>query len=433
MDNRKPLDFQLFYTIENYELDKKKNQANIIRLVKDGADLAATQNDKTAMELLTIKKLWPCITEITKIKKQIEDDSYKYGLVLLEAVNQGQYEAVKALCEAGTKQTWYYNKSKEHNYCMHVVVKNGYVDILRLLIKHGGDVTATNGAKEGLGQTALELACSLKHWESAEILLENQKISFTHESFVAFQKAFKAKKFDIADGIIRAVGGPNIINAKNDGNTILHNIVKQWTRLGNNSDLLLHFVLSHGIKQKKLNHDNKTAIELASELALSPKTNTNERWRCVKLLIHAHEKLKSNDIIDMHLEKVLQNAIKGQNFIIVQLLLQKGVPCNASSMEMGNIALHLAVKAQNPKILELLLMHGADPSILNKDGINTMDFAKKIKAEAFFQELNSHLDSETLEDLPSVTTVGIFQPARPATDSQLIKASFLSNAQAKRY
>lgn len=433
MDNRTILDFQLFHFIENYELDEIKSQKNIIKLVRDGADLAATDNGKTPMELLAKKDLWPIIIAIAKIKKRTTNDPYRFDAVLLDAVSDNQYEAVKALCEADAKQTWYFDKATTHNYCLHASVKNNHPQILRLLKQHGGNVHKTNGITQ-LGFTPLELACDLKHWECAGILLEKQHIPFTLGSFDAFKKAFKAKKFNIADGVIRAAGGPNVLNPENDGNTILHSVITQWPRLGDGADLILDYVLRHGLKQKTLNHKNQTAIELASKLALSSGINKTERWRCIKLLIDAMGDLKPKDIINFHLEKVLQNAVKDQNFAIVQLLLLKGVPCTESNMEIGNIALHWAVKTKNSKILNLLLEYGADPALPYRDGTNTLDFAKKINDAECLLEFDKHIDFEVMDEMPSVTKVGLFQPTQPVTDKKVIKTpSMLNSSAVKRF
>lgn len=107
-----------------------------------------------------------------------------------------------------------------------------------------------------------------------------------------------------------------------------------------------------------------------------------ENFDCVKILLEAGAKATS------HL--ALSFAIRTQRADIVQLLLEHRAPLGTQSdietwnQEMewptgfGSNPLHQTVIVGSPKILDMLLRHGADPNI-RIEGISALDLAKSMK------------------------------------------------------
>jgi ankyrin repeat protein len=59
---------------------------------------------------------------------------------------------------------------------------------------------------------------------------------------------------------------------------------------------------------------------------------------------------------------------------IVALLIQHGADVNARSTELGFVPLH---EATGSRVIELLLIHGADPSITNNRGLTPLQYMMK--------------------------------------------------------
>eukprot|EP00833_Pecoramyces_ruminatium_P000789 jgi/Orpsp1_1/1174821/evm.model.c7180000051561.2 len=82
---------------------------------------------------------------------------------------------------------------------------------------------------------------------------------------------------------------------------------------------------------------------------------------------------------------------KGENALIlatkcicrncVQLLLENGINDVNHQDYRGNTALHYAVGVKDRKIVDMLLANGADVSIKNNEGLDTIQFAKKLRQD----------------------------------------------------
>ena len=122
-----------------------------------------------------------------------------------------------------------------------------------------------------------------------------------------------------------------------------------------------------------------TAAEPANRVRALDLACLYENYDCVKILLEAGAKATS------HL--ALSFGIRAQRADIVQLLLEHGAPFGRQSdIEMwnqemewptgfGSSPLHQAVIVGSPKILDILLRHGADPKI-RIEGISALDLAK---------------------------------------------------------
>lgn len=69
-------------------------------------------------------------------------------------------------------------------------------------------------------------------------------------------------------------------------------------------------------------------------------------------------------------------------------LLEHGADPNSLYPETGNSALHYAARhGANAKVVDLLLKHGADPSLKNKDGLTAIEIAQQAKKPRVVEQL----------------------------------------------
>jgi ankyrin repeat protein len=384
----------LFTAIQNKKID------NIKSLIEKGADLASQNNEKqTPIQYARSLSRWECIEAIANCKKTDEKDTYYYNDALIIAAHINRYDTVKSLLKAGASTTWMIAGTEDRP--LHCAVTNKNTEMIKLLLEHSADPSQTNKA----GQTPITLACTLGYWACTDIFVQVKlpKFQDSAQAGLAFIDAVKAGKLTLARALFDA-GISTTEQTQTDGNTCLHWVVKQWAKLKNNAEML-HFVLEHGGSQTTQNNDNKTPIELGSELGY---------WDCVQLLLEFGKNDRDNKqkIIELHYEHALIHAIKQGNYAITKLLLENNAPCGRWNSEMGNIALYWAVKNNNSisDMVSLLLKHGADPNIKNKKAETTYDLAKQLGHTACLKRLqasNSGIQPSPICSLLKLLSTGL--------------------------
>lgn len=338
----------IFLTVRLFLAIKEYNIPEIKSLSEQGADFAAHNEDGLTPMQYAVKCTnstgdWRCVEALVESKPTNCDDTYEYGEALLIAIRYGFHQIAKRLIESNAKTNWFctYNKYSP----LHWSVTKDHSETTKLLIKHNANLYFENTNKE----IPVELACSLGHWDSAEILLMVPNFVFKDSAKAgkAYFQALKAGQLPIADKLSRAGASCIEPNPKN-GNTPLHYVVNNWKQLENNV-ALLRFVLEHGFNFAK-NKEGKTALELASELGY---------WDFVNLFIE-FVKTQKLPIDVMDYERIFINAIKQGTFNNTKLLLELVSNWNPQIM---NTALYWAVMSHYPGIARLLLEHGAQPDL----------------------------------------------------------------------
>lgn len=81
------------------------------------------------------------------------------GSALLSAIIADNIPAARALLNANAETTW--TTKYEGNSCLHVAIKNNNLDMVRLLIEHGADLTKGNTNQ----LTPIAYAATLKRWD----------------------------------------------------------------------------------------------------------------------------------------------------------------------------------------------------------------------------------------------------------------------------
>jgi len=357
---------------------QNNNKRMIKLLLKHGFDtkltVENTEKKYTPIQLAAHLGHWKCVKAIAKAVKADDKDNARYGDALLLAVKDNQLDVVEILIQANTPITWETTTTK--NRCLHEAVIKKNPEMVALLLKYGANPSARNKAE----QTPMELACSLGHWECASLFTQDASFKFddSTKAGIAFIEATKASRFDIAAYLLKA-GASTTEITKPDGNTILH-----WAVQTNNLKAI-RYALKIGASQTTQNTHDNTPIELASELG---------HWDCVQLLLElGNPDSNQKTLIDsLHYENALLHAIKQGNYAIVKLLLEHHAPCLRWNSEMGHIALYHAIthSKKNPDIVTLLLNHGANPNIKNKDGKTTYDLAQQLGSQECVKQLQKY-------------------------------------------
>lgn len=224
-ENNTPLHFLSACSLVQSKVQLKK-------LIEKGADLKAKNKDNyTPMELavkVAIKnKQWHAVLTIAEnytIKNLFFHswDRYKFGYALFFAVKYNQSEIIKKLIKANAPLVNYDAGDDTGNTLLHYAVLNQDLDIIKLLIKSGADLSAKNKA----GQTPIELAALHENWDVVKTIAESTKTKKTifREDIYGYGKALvlaeKAGKDNIADTLIAA--GALLTEKDELGNTPLH-------------------------------------------------------------------------------------------------------------------------------------------------------------------------------------------------------------------
>lgn len=381
-----------------FQLIDDNNPEEIKQLIGKGVDLSFVSIDskKTPIEYAASMKKWSCVIAIATAQRENRKYLYRYGYALVRAVRDNEYDAAKSLIAAGAKLT--YQVVSTGNYLLHLAVKYSSDEkVLTLLLDSDCDTYHTNKER----QNPFELALVLHKWECAAQLLKKMpeyQID-NHELAASYLiEAIGAGQREIAELLFKKGVPVNAARPK-DNYTSLHTAVILPIEAKRKE--MIRFVVEHGGDQTALTKTGRTPIALASILGI---------WDAVQLLVELDKKHKGNSkrIAALQYEAVLLDAIKAGNYAIVKLMLEHGAPCSRSDSEKGNIALYWAVKKNeaNPEIVSLLLQHGADPTIKNKNGQTILDLAREWGYVACLERLQ--FDGYTAKDVSHIALIKMY-------------------------
>ena len=141
--------------------------------------------------------------------------------------------------------------------------------------------------------------------------------------------------------------------------------------------------------------DLTTPIVIGQEYELEDHDETN-------ILFYAIRNHASIEAIEILLEygveigqidddglSAIDMAIKFKREDVIKFAIEKGLDVNKSSRKSGITPIILAACFNNTSVVELLLQHGADIDSMDKSGLSTKDYAKKLgqkKMLAFLEE-----------------------------------------------
>jgi len=245
--------------------------------------------------------------EFSKLPEQCTpEDVYNY------ASDGNRKGLLYALMKDSNRTDLYYNQSG-FTAC-HIAVWNNIAHSIFILLSKGFDINCKSLFG---GMTAFELAIDLGREKIVEIFLENDA---------------------------------DLINSRDeDGNTVMHLVAGSLfaKNEGRGHEKIMDMLLERKIDINSMNHDCKTAIDLAAEL-----DNTNIVMKLLDCNIDIN-RMNSDGKTLYH-----EYAING-DYEVFEKILEKNTDINIKTSD-GKTSLHLAAFHSNEGIVELLLEKGIE-------------------------------------------------------------------------
>jgi ankyrin repeat protein len=272
--------------------------------------------------------------------KSVDDGSSP----LHQASRQGHVELARMLIERGADVS-----AQEHDgsTALHLALGNGHADPARMLIENGADVSA----QKNDGWTALHLVSRNGRVDLARMLIERGAgvSAQTKYGWTALHLASRDGDVDLARTLIER--GADVSAQGNDGWTTLH-----LASLNGHVDLT-RMLMERGANGSAQSNDGSTALHLASE--------------------------------DNHVN-------------VVMILIERGADVSAQKKD-GSTALHLASKNGYVDLARMLIDHGADVSAQDKDGSTALHFASEHGHVDLARMLKEYSTGLSLHTTPQIT------------------------------
>jgi ankyrin repeat protein len=230
---------------------------------------------------------------------------------------------------------------------MMIAAKNGFTDIVSILLSKGEDV---NLFHDKFKETALHLAVKNGHFDVVKLLVDNQAdVNLrTFDDDLALQIAIKINRLDIALFLIK-----------------------------NNSNI-------------KFDYDEKSPLDLAI---------LKNHHEMIDPLIKAGIDVNSTNYLG---NSPLFTATSKNDLLAVKLLLNNGADINMLNSDNETI-LHEAVRNGSIEMVKLLLNHKIDFNIHNKDNYSALDFAIVTECKPIVEillKIGASVSASILEILP---------------------------------
>ena len=265
-------------------------------------------------------------------------------------------------------------------YALHFAAKNGQVETLRVLLKHGANPNIRNNS----GETPLHLAMSKHNKELVTLLLSHGADPNLADNNGFTPLCCNTSSHEITD--LLATKGANVDHQTNqNGYYALHFAAK------NGQVETLRVLLKHGANPNIRNNSGETPLHLAM--------SKHNKELVTLLLSHGADpnladnngftplccNTSSHEITDLLATKganvdhqtnqngyyALHFAAKNGQVETLRVLLKHGANPNIRNNS-GETPLHLAMSKHNKELVTLLLSHGADPNLANNNGFTPL-------------------------------------------------------------
>lgn len=224
---------------------------------------------------------------------------------------------------------------------LHTAAHAGSVECTRFLIHRNANLNARNKQ----GKTPLELATSHQHPECVEILqlaASLQERGYTPANYgkEVFENAKKGNHI-LLTRLVKI--GADLTYKDSAGNTALH------AAASNRAATCSKILLEAGAEPNVLNNANKTPLQLAVQYG---------RSATVRALLSANAKIT---VIGAH-DNAATEAIQFNQPECLQILLAFSADINTRDNKRRTL-LHLSLLKKEPKLVQILIDHGADPNV----------------------------------------------------------------------
>lgn len=358
-------------TAELFVAIRKKDENDIRKLISKGANLAGmNEKNLTPIEFASNCLAWKCVQVIAECKSTDQQDTYRYGSALLEAVKMKEHKAAACLLKAKSPFRWHTRMNGY--YAIHWAIKNDDIQMIALLLDHGCPLNQENNNKK----TPVQLATDLNRWKCVAQIAA-QKETNRHDSFrygYALLYAVNNDNTELASSLLQAKA-PLTWSLKNGHYLSIHLAVI------NNNPNMLAILLQFNASVCAVNKENRTAVELACQSGF---------WECAELLINhsSFPAFASNE--STRVGNAFISAVKSGNLKIAEALGSSGIPAKAVISPDGNSCFHALAKAcptpanLNEKMLYIRKFN-IDPHLKNKEGKTAMDLALDLKQWDFIE------------------------------------------------
>lgn len=274
------------------------------------------------------------------------------------AVNSGNKSMVELLLEHGADVG---AQDSQQRTPLHVAAQRGFNAITEVLLAHGADVN-TRG---GLDVTPLQVAAESGYRNVVETLLDHgAKVNSSSSAGVtALMLATAQGQLAVAELLLKR--GASVQAADNYAVTALHRAVGAKA----NRAELLRLLLASGADVNAQDRDGGTPLHYAVQ---------NGDDESIRLILEEKPKLELRNSAGM--TPLMQAVRSGAPGIVpYTLLLEAGASPNEAFVD-GYALLHYAVGTLRPELVELLLAHGANPNVTDRNGDTPLSTAKSLAA-----------------------------------------------------
>lgn len=290
--------------------------------------------------------------------------SYTLDSVLMMAAKEKKYSLMKSYLEKGATCRLRDNSNPNGNTVMHAAIVNRDEKMLDLLLNYNIDLSAKNNA----GLTPVALAARLGYWDIVVKIVSKRKEG-KHDYFEYSQALLLAAQNNDVD-MVRVL---LLAGAKADAR---HPVTKDTAlhyAVFHRNLRMIRLLMRHDAASDHWNAQDMYPIEYALSLGY---------WDCV-MLIAVMRKRDANSMYG----RILFEALREKHYQFAPALLAAGAWPKFKNLEGGETVLHLAVKANLPWLIALLMKYKADADEPNSQDENPLFLAHKLQhwecADAF--------------------------------------------------
>jgi serine/threonine-protein phosphatase 6 regulatory ankyrin repeat subunit B len=265
------------------------------------------------------------------------------------------------------------SKDEEHNL----------TEVLKLLVKNGADLTATNDHYYNHGYTAFMLASKTGNLPAVKFFIKEAKLNGDKEmhGWTALMEAIDKEHPHIVEFLL--MNGANV-NASGKKGTPLMIAVSKYNSDPKIVKLLMRWGADPNIRQKNRkfniikemidgNLDLESSLNGETLLTTAVKSYNDDSIKIAKLLVNSGADFNAPNM-NGYTPFVLASE-KG-SLELIELMKKKGADVNARD-EWGNTALIMASMNGHLSVVKFLLNDGADVNAANREGYTALMLASE--------------------------------------------------------
>jgi ankyrin repeat protein len=378
---------------------------------------AKVNGDSTAMSIAIDLKRLELVEYLLEAGADVKGDSW----FLYKAAGAGQLEISKLLIAKGADVNGHLSNGET---ALMIATRGGFLEIVEFLVSRGADVNI----RDESGQTALHEATAGENFQLLEFLINhganiNTKANFgqTPLYYAVERGDQKAVKLLLAKGAVAGSCLEALLSKAGKWNKaiielLIANGANVNVQTSNGITMLLYALQEGKLDMAKilLNHNINVNAHTKNGMTALHYAASKGDQEIIRILIAKGANVNTRN---QDGESPLHQATHAENrFVVCHLLLTQNINVNFQDRH-GETVLHRVARIGDEKLLKLLLAHGADLSIRNKDRKTPLDIALQEKRPDIIQILNQHYLSQNhlgFRVHPLVLTAGLLVPISTA-------------------